>query len=171
MLQTTALNTTMGTLRPVIGSRGLVALSWDNRTDHVRRHLRRHLGTVNITEVDSLPSVARAMEAYFAGDTDALARLPVDPPGTSFQRMVWSALRTIPAGETWSYGELATAIGRPTACRAVAGANGANPVCLVIPCHRVIAAHGGLGGFSAGLARKRFLLRHEGVWPTQVLTG
>jgi methylated-DNA-[protein]-cysteine S-methyltransferase len=161
----------MGPIRLVAGSEGLVALSWNDRLADVRRHLARHLGDVDIAEVDGLPNFTAAIVAYFDGDIAALSDLAVRPPGTAFQRSVWAALRTIPAGSTWSYAALARAVGRPRAYRAVAQANGANPIPLVIPCHRVIAADGGLGGFSAGLHRKRFLLAHERCWPHQRKTG
>ena len=99
------------------------------------------------------------MRAYFAGDLRALDGVQVDPEGTPFQRRVWSALRDIPPGETRSYGELARLLG--THPRAVGSANGANPVCLAIPCHRVIAADGKLCGYAWGEERKRWLLTHE----------
>jgi methylated-DNA-[protein]-cysteine S-methyltransferase len=83
--------------------------------------------------------------------------------GTPFQRSVWSALRRIPAGTTTSYGALAEHIERPTAVRAVGHANGANPISVVVPCHRVIGADGSLTGYGGGLDRKRWLLAHEGV--------
>lgn len=83
--------------------------------------------------------------------------------GRSFQRRVWEVLRTIPPGRTMTYGEVAAAVGRPTALRATGGACGANPVPVLIPCHRVLAAHGGLGGFSGGLEWKKKLLEREGV--------
>lgn len=101
------------------------------------------------------------LEAYFAGrlrDFD----LPLAPRGTAFQRRVWQALQDIPYGETRSYSQLAAAVDSPLACRAVGRANGRNPLMIVIPCHRVIAADGGLGGYSGGLDIKRFLLRLEG---------
>jgi O-6-methylguanine DNA methyltransferase len=88
---------------------------------------------------------------------------PLDLTGTDFQKSVWNALRKIPAGRTKSYGEIARAIGRPKAVRAVGGACGANPVPVLIPCHRVLAADGKIGGFSGGLDRKRDLLAREGV--------
>lgn len=121
---------------------------------------------VEVRFVDDPPDAAdgpvrAAFDAYFAGDVRALDALPVAPAGTLFQRAVWAALREIPAGATWSYRDLAARIGNPAATRAVGAANGANPVPLVIPCHRVIAADGTLGGYSAGLARKRWLLDHE----------
>jgi methylated-DNA-[protein]-cysteine S-methyltransferase len=104
-----------------------------------------------------------AFDRYFAGDLDALSKLPVMMNGTEFQRRVWSALRRIPPGRTLSYKELAQNIGNDNATRAVGSANGRNPLCIVVPCHRVISADGSLGGFSAGLDAKRWLLRHEGV--------
>lgn len=89
------------------------------------------------------------------------AELPLDTGGTPFQQRVWAQLRAIPKGETRSYAHIAAAIGQPTAVRAVGGANGANPVAVIIPCHRVIAADGSLGGYAWGEAIKRELLRRE----------
>jgi methylated-DNA-[protein]-cysteine S-methyltransferase len=103
------------------------------------------------------------LEAYFGGEIDALEEIPVEPAGTPFQRLVWSALRKIAPGTTSSYGQLAATIGRPGAARAVGLANGSNPIGLVIPCHRVIGADGSLTGYAGGLHRKRWLLAHEGV--------
>jgi O-6-methylguanine DNA methyltransferase len=88
---------------------------------------------------------------------------PLDLAGTAFQKSVWNALRKIPAGQTRSYGEIARTIGRPKAVRAVGGACGANPVPVLVPCHRVLAANKKIGGFSGGLAWKRRLLAREGV--------
>ncbi len=115
-------------------------------------------------EPGSMPARTRdALGRYFAGEHGALAALPVRTAGTSFQERVWEALRAIPAGETWSYGRLAAAIGAPAAVRAVGLANGANGVAIAIPCHRVIGADGSLTGFGGGLERKRWLLAHEGA--------
>ena len=83
--------------------------------------------------------------------------------GTPFQQAVWAMLCAIPAGETWTYAQLAGRIGRPTAVRAVGHANGANPVALVVPCHRVIGSNGALTGYGGSLPRKRWLLEHEGA--------
>jgi methylated-DNA-[protein]-cysteine S-methyltransferase len=113
---------------------------------------------------DEPSGIAQQVRAYFAGDLDAIADLPVRfERGTAFQREVWDALRTIPLGETISYAELARRVGRPGAYRAVGAANGQNPVGVVVPCHRVIAADGTLGGYGGGLDRKRWLLAHEGA--------
>ena len=103
----------------------------------------------------------RAVEAYFEGDMAALTDLAIATGGTEFQRMVWDALCSIPAGETLSYGALAAKIGRPSATRAVGLANGANPIAIVVPCHRVIGANTSLTGYGGGIERKRWLLLHE----------
>lgn len=104
-----------------------------------------------------------AMAAYFAGELKAIDSLPVAADGTEFQKAVWSELRNIQHGVTISYGELARRIGRPAAVRAVGLANGANPIGIVVPCHRVIGANGTLTGYGGGLERKRWLLAHEGA--------
>ena len=116
-------------------------------------------------ETTTTLDIAAALSAYFAGDLRAIDAVAVDPEGTPFQRRVWAALRTISAGTTWSYAELARAVGQPAATRAVGAANGRNPIALVLPCHRVIASDGTLGGYGGGLEMKRWLLRHEGSWP------
>ena len=101
---------------------------------------------------------------YFAGVAVSFGEVPIDPPfGTPFQRDVWEAARAIPFGQTATYGELAVRVGRPGTARAVGSALGLNPVCIVVPCHRVLATGGKLGGFSAGLDWKRRLLRLEGI--------
>ncbi|GAB2712895.1 methylated-DNA--[protein]-cysteine S-methyltransferase [Halomonas garicola] len=97
---------------------------------------------------------------YFAGTRTAFD-LPLAAEGTAFQQAVWQALREIPYGETRNYGELAAALGKPTASRAVGTANGKNPLAIVVPCHRVVGADGRLTGYSGGLARKEWLLAHE----------
>lgn len=107
-----------------------------------------------------LEAAVRQLEEYFAGTRTAFD-LPLAPAGTPFQQRVWRALLGIGFGETVSYGEVAARIGHPGAARAVGHANGRNPIGIVIPCHRVIAAGGALGGYSAGLERKRFLLNLE----------
>jgi methylated-DNA-[protein]-cysteine S-methyltransferase len=104
-----------------------------------------------------------ALVRYFAGDLHAIDDIPVKTAGTDFQRIVWRALRDIPCGTTISYGELARRIGKPDAVRAVGTANGANPLGVVVPCHRVIGANGSLTGYGGGMHRKRWLLDHEGA--------
>src|SRR5260370_38612398 len=107
--------------------------------------------------------IRRAISDYFSGDLCAVNSIPVTTGGTSFQREVWAALRTIEAGTTLSYGALARRLVRPKSVRAVGSANGANPVAIVVPCHRVIGADGSLTGYGGGISRKRWLLTHEGV--------
>lgn len=108
--------------------------------------------------------VLKQLKAYFAGRLTEFD-LPLSPHGTEFQLKVWSALRTIPYGETWSYGELARRIRKPAASRAVGAANGQNPIPVIVPCHRVIGADGSLTGFGGGLPIKQKLLALEGALP------
>ncbi len=103
------------------------------------------------------------LRRYFDGDLGVIDSVAVELNGTPFQQRVWNALRAIPAGSTLSYSELARRVGAQAAVRAVGAANGANPVALVVPCHRVIGANGTLVGYGGGLPRKRWLLAHEGV--------
>ncbi len=103
---------------------------------------------------------ATQLAAYFAGELQAFD-LPLAAGGTAFQQRVWAALKEIPFGQTWSYGQLALHIGAPGASRAVGLANGRNPLSIVVPCHRVIGANGSLTGYGGGLERKRWLLAHE----------
>jgi methylated-DNA-[protein]-cysteine S-methyltransferase len=103
------------------------------------------------------------LQAYFAGDLGALDAIPIELNGTAFQKQVWTALRTVRAGTTAAYAQIARAISAPSAVRAVGAANGANPVAVIVPCHRVIGTNGSLTGYGGGLDRKRWLLEHEGL--------
>jgi methylated-DNA-[protein]-cysteine S-methyltransferase len=109
------------------------------------------------------PDLEAPLRAYFAGNLKAIDKMKVAPHGTPFQLRVWQALRRIPVGETWTYAQLAKEVGNPSATRAVGAANGRNPIALVVPCHRVVASSGRLGGYAGGLHRKEWLLRHEGA--------
>jgi methylated-DNA-[protein]-cysteine S-methyltransferase len=111
-----------------------------------------------------LEACAGQLAEYFRGQRRRFD-LPLAPPGTDFQRAVWQALADIPYGETRSYGEIARAIGKPSAVRAVGAANGRNPLPIVVPCHRVIGSDGSLTGFAGGLAAKTCLLELEGALP------
>jgi methylated-DNA-[protein]-cysteine S-methyltransferase len=111
-------------------------------------------------ETPLLAAARRQIEEYFAGSLQAFD-LPLAPTGTAFQRQVWEALKQIPYGETTSYGELARRIGQPGSARAVGLANGANPIAIILPCHRVIGASGKLVGYGGGLPRKKALLAFE----------
>jgi methylated-DNA-[protein]-cysteine S-methyltransferase len=118
------------------------------------------LGEPGDERLEPFASAAAQLSAYFRGQRTVF-ELPLAPAGTDFQRRVWDALRQIPYGQTWTYGELARHIGSPAASRAVGLANGKNPICLVIPCNRVIGSDGSLTGYGGGLDRKRFLLDLE----------
>ncbi len=141
----------------------LRATDWTNYDDRMHRLLARHYGETNVilTPASHPSGAASAIAAYFDGDLHAIDSLPTLTEGTPFQKRVWQALRDIPAGHTISYGGLAKRIGKPAAVRAVGLANGANPIGIVVPCHRVIGANGSLTGYGGGLERKRWLLNHE----------
>ena len=142
----------------------IVAIDWHDYEARMLQLIARHHPQASALEDSSGPApVLAALDAYFAGDTRALETLAVASFGTPFQREVWSALRRIPVGTTYSYGQLAQTLGRPAAVRAVGLCNGQNPIGVVVPCHRVIGASGALTGYAGGLARKRWLLEHEGV--------
>ena len=109
-----------------------------------------------------LDRVEAQLIEYFAGKRTTFD-LPLEPSGTDFQLSVWELLRGIPYGVTTSYGELARRLGDPKATRAVGAANGANPIPIIVPCHRVVGSKGELTGFGGGIERKRWLLEHEGA--------
>jgi methylated-DNA-[protein]-cysteine S-methyltransferase len=141
----------------------LRAADWENKADRMVRLLRVQYGErgFQLDEARAPSDPRRALEAYFEGQIAAIEAIRTLARGTDFQLLVWGALREIPAGSTLSYGELAAKIGRPAAVRAVGAANGANPIPVVVPCHRVIGADASLTGFGGGLERKRWLLTHE----------
>jgi methylated-DNA-[protein]-cysteine S-methyltransferase len=131
----------------------------------MHRLLRLHYGDggVLLRHGAAPPELRARLADYFEGSLTALEEIEVLTAGTAFQREVWTALRTIRPGETLSYGELAARLDRPRAVRAVGLANGANPVTLIVPCHRVIGSNQSLTGYAGGLERKRWLLTHEGA--------
>jgi methylated-DNA-[protein]-cysteine S-methyltransferase len=141
----------------------LRALDFEGNEARMRRILRRRYGAFELAAGKAPDSVTSPIRRYFEGDFEALREVPWRTAGTAFQQAAWEGLTTIPAGQTLSYGAFAARLGAPTAVRAVGLANGANPVALVAPCHRVIGADGTLTGFGGGLPRKRWLLRHEGA--------
>ena len=139
----------------------LRALEFADHESRLHHLLRGHYGDYTLEEGKMPPPLKHALQAYFEGNADALTKIRTATGGTAFQREVWRALREIPAGTTISYGELAAKIGRAEASRAVGAANGANPIAIVVPCHRVIGADGTLTGYGGGLPNKRWLLEHE----------
>jgi O-6-methylguanine DNA methyltransferase len=122
--------------------------------------VRRRIGPTEPGDAPLLDALERQLAEYFAGERSAFD-LPLDTPGSQFQEGVWGELQRIPYGETISYGELAARVGVPAGSRAVGRANGSNRVAVIVPCHRVIAAGGGLGGYGGGLDAKRLLLDLE----------
>ncbi|MDR3536887.1 MAG: methylated-DNA--[protein]-cysteine S-methyltransferase [Acetobacteraceae bacterium] len=152
----------LGTLLLVFDDAALVALEFEDHEPRMLELLRRYHGADVVLEPGTVSDAVRdAVAAYFAGHATALDGLAVRTGGSAFQRRVWDALRRIPYGTTTSYGRLAAALGMPKASRAVGLANGANPVSIVVPCHRVIGADGTLTGYGGGLPRKAWLIRHE----------
>lgn len=156
------LNTPLAPLLLVTDDDGVVrALEFADLESRMSRLLREHYGTYSLRDGGAPASLTRALDAYFNGELDAIDEVPTATGGTAFQREVWKALRAIPAGSTISYGQLAANLGRAGSARAVGAANGANPIPIIVPCHRVIGANGTLTGFASGLPRKRWLLDHE----------
>jgi methylated-DNA-[protein]-cysteine S-methyltransferase len=156
----------IGTILLVFDAAGRVrALDFEDHEARMHRLLRRHYGpegeAYRLTPAAAPSSVAAQLDAFFGGDLRALDDIDVACGGTPFQREVWTALRRIPIGTTTTYGELAKAIGRRDASRAVGAANGANPIAIIVPCHRVIGAGGDLTGYAGGVQRKQWLLAHE----------
>lgn len=143
----------------------LRVLDWESHMERMERLMDRYYGPGAIVLKQSAEPnpVSEKLKAYVAGDIAAIDDIPTETTGTPFQRRVWAALREIPAGQTWSYGQLAKHVGEPGAARAVGLANGSNPIGVVVPCHRVIGANGTLTGYGGGIERKRWLLKHEGA--------
>ena len=141
----------------------LRALTFEERSGQISKMIWRYYTTAEVSITEESGPVGVELGRYFDGDLDALSRIRTASAGTPFQLAVWTALAEIPVGMTTSYGAIATAIGRPQAVRAVGMANGANPISIVVPCHRVIGTDGTLTGYGGGIERKRWLLAHEGV--------
>lgn len=139
------------------------ALDFADHKARLHRGLREHHGEVELIETAAPAEIADALARYFDGELEALNALRTATSGSELQRRVWAALRRIPAGTTTTYGKLAKELGfdDPRAAIDIGAANGANPIALIVPCHRVIASNGDLKGYAWGLHRKRWLLEHE----------
>lgn len=158
----------LGTILLVLDTQQhLRALDWLDHEARMHTLMRRqYVGQrVHLATTSTRSAAAKAIQLYFEGDDSGMNQLPIAFGGTTFQREVWTALRDIPQGQTISYGELAHRIGRPQAVRAVGLANGANPISIVLPCHRVIGSNRSLTGYGGGLQRKHWLLAHEHALP------
>ena len=162
-LATAEIHSPLGPLRIAATAAGLARIAFASgaRSDF-QGWLERHVPSADVvTNLPALDTACKELRAYFDGGLTKFT-VPLDLRGTSFQLAVWQKLREIPFGETWTYGQMAERLGKPGAQRAVGLANGSNPVAIVVPCHRVTAARGRLGGFGGGLQAKRWLLAFEG---------
>jgi methylated-DNA-[protein]-cysteine S-methyltransferase len=157
------LDSPIGSVVYLTDGEALRAVEFADTPDRLLNAFLRGVGPIPVdTRRDPL-GIGAAIRAYFGGDIHAIEALPATPAGTQFQKRVWSLLRKIPAGRTITYGAIANQLGTPSAARAVGAANGANPIPIVIPCHRVIGANGTLTGYGSGVFRKEWLLTHEGA--------
>jgi methylated-DNA-[protein]-cysteine S-methyltransferase len=157
------LKSPLGTLSIATDERALLMLQFGVFATAMRRHIAGEFGGAQLQRDSDPLGIRNRLQRYLSGDLEALKAIPVRPGGTPFQKKVWNALLEIAPGQTASYRDIARRIRQPDATRAVGSANGRNPIAIVIPCHRVVASGGGLGGYSGGLNRKKWLLRHEGA--------
>jgi len=168
------LPTPLGDMLALASDEGLCALEFTGPRKRLTRldaRLARWFPPHGIVDEDTR-TIARArrwLREYFDGASAEIGDLPLDMRGAPFERRVWRALLKIPPGETTSYGAIAKAVGTPGASRAVGAANGANPIAIVVPCHRVIGASGSLTGYGGGLDRKTWLIDHERRWRSGTL--
>ena len=160
---TTDIDTPVGPVRVAVRNDAVVACCYVDHWDRMSPKVVRRFPDDDWIEGPT--HQAKAVDSYLGGDLGALDDLVVDAGGTEFQQRVWGALRSIPLGETWSYRDLALAADAGGGMRAVGQANGANPVWIVVPCHRVIRSDGSIGGYGGGVDRKEWLLAHEGARP------
>ena len=148
----------------LIAKDGVVLLfEFESTPGRVQRQMRARFGDVELTPTSNPFGISDKIRAYFAGDINAIDDLLTDGGGTEFEQSVWAELRLIPAGTTVSYGSIARKLGDIQHSRAVGTANGKNPIAVIVPCHRVIGADGSMAGYGGGIARKEWLLRHEGA--------
>jgi O-6-methylguanine DNA methyltransferase len=173
-LARTIVGTPLGDMVALASSEGLCALEFTGpgkRLARLNTRLERWFPAHEIvdTEASTLARTRAWLAAYFDGTSADIGDLPLDMRGAPFELRVWTALRAIPPGRTTSYGAIATSVGSPGAARAVGAANGANPVAIIVPCHRVIGASGSLVGYGGGLDKKSWLIDHERRWRTDRL--
>ena len=161
IFETYQVPTPIGDLTLVLEGETLIFLDFADNLERMNRLLTRRFGPFSLELTPNETEFSSRISKYFEGDFSALEGLSISTGGTEFQRQVWRTLLEIPAGQTWSYGQLAEHLGNPRAVRAVGQTNGLNPICLILPCHRVIGANGTLTGYAGGLKRKKWLLEHE----------
>jgi methylated-DNA-[protein]-cysteine S-methyltransferase len=174
LLSRSVIPTPLGEMLALASDAGLCALEFTGprkRLPRLEARLSRWFPPHEIVDRDA-PVISRTrkwLSAYFAGTSAAATDIPLDMRGADFEQRVWTALRAIPPGQTTSYGAIAKRLGDAGASRAVGAANGANPVAIIVPCHRVIGSTGSLTGYGGGLERKKWLLDHERRWREGVL--
>ncbi len=168
ILRRRAFQTPVGPMLALASDDALVALEFvkEDRRHRLDARLARWLPPHTVDDAGSpvLDATGRWLDAYFRGEAADSRAVPLEMHGTAFERRVWECLLTIPAGHTCSYGDIAAHLGLRNAARAVGLANGANPIAIIVPCHRVIGADGTLTGYGGGLDRKQWLLDHERRW-------
>jgi methylated-DNA-[protein]-cysteine S-methyltransferase len=141
----------------------ILLLEFEDSKDRYMREMKARFGDVDLQPTDNPFGFSDIIRGYFKGDLSAIDNLLTDGGGTEFEKNVWAELRKIPCGTTVSYGSIAKTLGDLQLSRAVGTANGKNPIAIVVPCHRVIGADGTMTGYGGGIARKEWLLRHEGA--------
>ena len=163
MIHSSRIETPVGPMVLLARDGVMLMFEFEDATDRVAREMRLRFQTETHQPADDPFGFSSRVKSYFGGDLSAIDGIETDGGGTEFQRRVWAELKRIPCGTTISYGELAARLGDRNATRAVGLANGRNPISVVVPCHRVIGADGSLTGYGGGIARKKWLLTHEGV--------
>jgi len=169
-LWTTTIETPVGPLVAIATSRGLCVLEFqrDERLSLQSAYLRRWYPSITRSEGANahLDGARTWLTRYFASRFDALDEPPLDVRGTVFELAVWRAMRHVAIGSVSTYAALAERVGSPRGARAVGAASGRNPVCIIVPCHRIVGSDGSLVGYGGGLGTKRRLLEHEGAIPS-----
>ena len=160
MLIQSSLKTPIGTLHLVAREHVLLGAGFRSFAD-LHQRMDDAEFALGIKDAKRIPVITELVENYFDGDLSSLNGISVRQPGSDFSQSVWKAMRKIPAGKTWSYGDLAKKIGSPAAMRAVGTACGKNLIAPIIPCHRVVKSDGAIGQYGYGVEVKEFLLRHE----------
>jgi methylated-DNA-[protein]-cysteine S-methyltransferase len=160
---TDRIQTPIGDMILVARDGALLLLEFEDATGRVEREMKLRFKTHELQKAENPFGLSQIMQDYFIGDINAINTILTDGGGTQFEKQVWAELRKIPTGRTVSYGSIARKLGDINLSRAVGTANGRNPIAIVVPCHRVIGADGSMTGYGGGLARKEWLLRHEGA--------
>jgi methylated-DNA-[protein]-cysteine S-methyltransferase len=153
----------IGKIMIVVDEGRMCALDFEDFEERMMKLLKRRYKDFQLRQTDNPYGFSKHLKDYLDGDYQSLDAIPVSTGGTPFQQEVWSALREIPSGHTFTYSQLAQKIGKPKAVRAVGMTNSLNPIAIVVPCHRVVGANASLTGYAGGLERKHWLLRHEGA--------